>query len=127
MAPAATERGRAAQQPSFAGEVERAGRVTAARGHATVAVGERCAMLVRPASESTGNCRVVLRCGTTWLYGWHAMRSNLVCEVQDGRPVAALDENATNDGGDPRLNWRGRRVVVSDLTGAGEWSVDVAL
>ncbi|MDO9021625.1 MAG: hypothetical protein Q8S73_17000 [Deltaproteobacteria bacterium] len=123
----AAERARAAQQPSFAREVEGVGRVTAARGHAPVAAGARCVMLVRPAWESTGNCRVVLRCGTIWLYGWHARRSNLTCEVEDGRPVAALDENATNDGGDPRLNWRGRRVVVSDLTEAGEWSVELAL
>ncbi|MDO9021628.1 MAG: hypothetical protein Q8S73_16985 [Deltaproteobacteria bacterium] len=122
----AAERARASQRPSFAGEVEQAGRVTAARGHAPVAAGERCVMMVRPASEPTGNCRVVLRCGTTWLYGAREM-GYLTCEVQDGRPVAALDEIATNDGGDPRLDWRGQRVVVSDVTEAGEWSVELAL
>jgi hypothetical protein len=119
--------GRAAvREPSFAGVVERGGRVTAARGHAPVAAGERCVMLVRPVWEFPENCRVALRCGTTWLYGAREA-GYLTCEVQGGRPVAALDENATNDGGDPRLNWRGRRVVVSDFTEAGEWSVDLAL
>lgn len=116
----------AAREPSFAGVVERVGRVTAARGHAPVAAGERCTLTVRPVWEFPENCRVALRCGTTWVYGAREA-GYLTCEVQGGRPVAALDENATNDGGDPRLNWRGRRVVVSDFTEAGEWSVDLAL
>lgn len=124
--PGARLGGRAAvREPSFEG-VGRAGRVTAARGHAPVAAGERCVMLVRPVWEFPENCRVALRCGTTWLYGAREA-GYLTCEVQGGRPVAALDENATSEGGDPRLNWRGRRVVVSDFTEAGEWSVDLAL
>ena len=116
----------AAREPSFAGVVERSGRVTAARGHAPVALGARCELAVRPVWEFPENCRVALRCGSTWVYG-ASEAGYLTCEVQNGRPVAALDENTTDQGGDPRITWRGRRVVVSDFTEAGEWSLDIAL
>lgn len=115
-----------ARQPSFAGAIESAARVTSARGNAPAAAGARCVFAVRPVWEFPENCRVALRCGSTWIYG--ARESGyLTCEVQGGRPVAALDENTTNNGGDPRVRWRGRRVVVSDFTEAGEWSMDLAL
>lgn len=114
------------RQPSFAGVVERAARVASVRGRGPVSAGARCSFAVRPVWEFPENCRVALRCGTTWLYGAREA-GYLTCEVQGGRPVAALDENTTDHGGDPRLSWRGRRVVVSDFTEAGEWSVDLAL
>ena len=115
-----------AREPSFAGAVERAARVTAARGHAPVGQGARCEFAVRPVWEFPENCRLALRCGSTWIYG-AGEAGYLTCEVQNGRPVAALDENGTDHGGDPRLTWRGRRVVVSDFTEAGEWSLDLAM
>ena len=115
-----------ARQPSFAGAIEAAARVTSASGHSPAAAGARCVFAVRPVWEFPENCRVALRCGSTWIYG--ARESGyLTCEVQGGRPLAALDENTTNNGGDPRVRWRGRRVVVSDFTEAGEWSMDLAL
>ena len=111
--------------PSFAGAIEQAVRVTAVRGHAPVAAGARCTFAVRPVWEYPENCRMVVRCGETWLYG--ARESGyLTCEVQGGRPVAALDENTTDHGGDPRVTWRGRRVQVSDFTESGDWAVDLA-
>jgi hypothetical protein len=115
-----------ARQPSFAGVVERTARVTAVRGRAPVAAGARCAFAVRPVWEFPENCRMALRCGTTWLYG-AGESGYLTCEVPAGRPVGALDENTTQQGGDPRVTWRGRRVTVSDFTEAGEWAVDLAL
>ncbi len=115
-----------ARQPSFAGAIEAAARVTSASGHSPAAAGARCVFAVRPVWEFPENCRVALRCGSTWIYG--ARESGyLTCEVQGGRPLAALDENTTNNGGDPRVRWRGRRVVVSDFTEAGEWSMELAL
>jgi hypothetical protein len=112
--------------PSFAGVFERAARVTAVRGRAPVAAGARCAFAVRPVWEFPENCRMAVRCGTTWLYGAHES-GYLTCEAPAGRPVGALDENTTLNGGDPRVTWRGRRVTVSDFTEAGEWAVDLAL
>lgn len=112
--------------PSFAGVVEGTARVTAVRGRAPVAAGARCAFEVRPVWEFPENCRMALRCGTTWLYG-AGESGYLTCEVPAGRPVGALDENTTQQGGDPRVTWRGRRVTVSDFTEAGEWAVDLAL
>lgn len=112
--------------PSFAGSVEGTARVTAVRGRAPVAAGTRCAFEVRPVWEFPENCRMALRCGATWLYG-AGEAGYLTCEVPAGRPVGALDENTTPNGGDPRVTWRGRRVTVSDFTEAGEWAVDLAL
>ncbi len=115
-----------ARAPSFAGLIEGTARVTAVRGRAPVAAGTRCAFEVRPVWEFPENCRMALRCGTTWLYG-AGETGYLTCEVPAGRPVGALDENTTQQGGDPRVTWRGRRVTVSDFTEAGEWAVDLAL
>jgi hypothetical protein len=112
--------------PSFAGALERAARVTAVSGRPSVAVGERCVVTARPVWEFPENCRMAVRCGTTWLYGAREA-GYLTCELEGGRPVAALDENTSDHGGDPRVTWRGRRVTVSDFTEAGAWSVDIAL
>ncbi len=120
------ERRSGTRAPSFAGAVAGTARVTAVRGRAPVAAGARCAFEVRSVWEFPENCRMALRCGTTWLYG-AGESGYLTCEVPAGRPVGALDENTTAQGGDPRVTWRGRRLTVSDFTEAGEWAVDLAL
>jgi hypothetical protein len=117
---------RAARAPAFAEVIAREGRVTRVTGAAPVAAGARCAFLLRPVWEYPESCRVALRCGNTWLYGADEA-GYLTCEVRSAHPVAALDENPTSDGGDPRLSWRGRRAVVGDFTEAGAWEVTVGL
>lgn len=117
---------RVLRQPAFADVIDRPARVAATRGQAPVARGARCDFAVRPVWEYPESCRIALRCGRTWLYG-AGEAGYLTCEVRGGHPVAALDENTTDHGGDPRLTWRGSRVTVSDFTEAGEWSVDLSL
>jgi hypothetical protein len=108
--------------PSFATSVERVGRVVLASGAAPVRVGDRCTFEARPVWEFNENCRVALRCGQRWVYGAREA-GYLTCELRDGVPIAALDEHATSEGGDPRLTWRGGRIEVSDFTEAGAWRV----
>ncbi len=117
---------RVVRQPAFADVIDRPARVMATRGQAPVARGARCSFAVRPVWEYPESCRIALRCGTTWLYGARE-GGYLTCEVRDGHPIAALDENTTDHGGDPRVTWRGSRVTVSDFTESGEWAVDLSL
>lgn len=117
---------RVARAPSFAEAVERTARVVAVHGSVPVRAGERCAFSARPVWEFGENCRLALRCGTTWLYG-DGEAGYLTCELRDGRPVGALDERTTSEGGDPRVTWHGARITVSDFSEAGEWRVDLAM
>ena len=116
----------AVHAPTFAAAVERAGRVLSARGAAPARAGDRCTFEARPVWEFDENCRIALRCGGHWLYG-AGEAGYLTCELRNGVAVGALDERTTGEGGDPRVTWRGNRVVVSDFTEAGEWSVEIGL
>lgn len=108
--------------PAYAGFREESARVSRTTGQAPVREGERCVVHVRPVWEYPESCRIAVRCGETWLYG-AGEAGYLTCAVRDGQAVSALDENPTSDGGDPRLRWEGRRVVVGDFTEAGAWEV----
>jgi len=123
LVPAATV-GRvvSARAPAYAGFREEAARVSRTTGQAPVREGDRCVVHVRPVWEYPESCRIAVRCGTTWLYG-AGEAGYLTCAVRDAQAVSALDENPTSNGGDPRLRWEGRRVVVSDFTEAGAWEV----
>ncbi|MFO0628959.1 MAG: hypothetical protein U0325_25515 [Polyangiales bacterium] len=112
----------AARSPAYAGFREESARVSRATGEAPVRAGDRCVVQVRPVWEFPESCRIAVRCGTTWLYG-AGEAGYLTCAVRDAQAVSALDENPTSHGGDPRLRWEGRRVVVSDFTEAGAWEV----
>jgi hypothetical protein len=111
-----------ARAPAYAGFREEAAGVSRTTGHAPVREGDRCVVHVRPVWEYPESCRIAVRCGTTWLYG-AGEAGYLTCAVRDAQAVSALDENPTSNGGDPRLRWEGRRVVVSDFTEAGAWEV----
>lgn len=111
-----------ARAPAYAGFREEAARVSHTTGQAPVREGDRCVVHVRPVWEYPESCRIAVRCGTTWLYGADEA-GYLTCAVRDAQAVSALDENPTSNGGDPRLRWEGRRVVVSDFTEAGAWEV----
>ncbi len=115
-----------ARAPAFADVVARAGRVLRAQGAAPARVGERCTFEARPVWEFNESCRVALRCGGRMLYG-AGEAGYLECAQRAGRPVGALDERISSEGGDPRLTWSGNRVTVSDFGEAGAWSLDVGL
>ena len=117
---------RQARAPAFAEVVARAGRVLRAQGAAPARAGERCSFEVRPVWEYEESCRVALRCGGRMVYG-SGEAGYLACALRAGRPVGALDERTTSEGGDPRLTWRDDRVTVSDFGEAGAWSLDVGL
>ncbi len=89
-------------------------------------VGERCTFEARPVWEYNESCRVALRCGGRMLYG-AGEAGYLECAQRAGRPVGALDERISSEGGDPRLTWSGNRVTVSDFGESGAWSLDVGL
>lgn len=110
--------------PAFAAPVELAMRVRAARGAAPARAGARCEVIARPVWEYPENCRLAIRCGGAWVYGAREA-GYLTCALRDGRPVGALDERTTPEGGDPRVTWRDGRIVVSDFTEAGEWRLDL--
>lgn len=112
----------AARPAAYAGFREEAARVSRTTGQAPVGEGDRCVVHVRPVWEYPESCRIAVRCGETWLYG-AGEAGYLTCAVRDAQAVSALDENPTSNGGDPRLRWEGRRVVVSDFTEAGAWEV----
>lgn len=112
----------AARPAAYAGFREEFARVARTTGQAPVSAGDRCVVHVRPVWEFPESCRIAVRCGTTWLYG-AGEAGYLTCAVRDAQAVSALDENPTSHGGDPRLRWEGRRVVVSDFTEAGAWEV----
>lgn len=116
----------AQREPAFEGFREESARVSRVSGSAPVRAGDRCAFQLRPVWEYPESCRVAVRCGTTWLYG-AGESGYLTCAVREGRAVSALDETPTAHGGDPRLRWEGRRVVVSDFTEAGAWEVTLGL
>lgn len=117
---------RALRSPAFSAAVERAGRVLSTRGAAPARAGDRCTFEARPVWEYEENCRIAVRCGGHWIYG-QGEAGYLTCELRGAGPVAALDERTTGEGGDPRVTWRGTRVVVSDFTEAGEWRIDIGL
>ncbi|MFO0608786.1 MAG: hypothetical protein U0324_36805 [Polyangiales bacterium] len=110
--------------PAFGAPLEFAMRVRAARGAAPARAGARCEVFARPVWEYEANCRLAIRCGGAWVYG-AGEAGYLTCALRDGRPVGALDDRTTPEGGDPRVNWRDGRIVVSDFTEAGEWRLDL--
>lgn len=122
----ALNRTRQARPPAFAEVFARPGRVLRAQGAAPARAGERCTFEARPVWEYNESCRVALRCGGRMIYG-AGEAGYLECAQRAGRPVGALDERMTSEGGDPRLTWRGDRVTVSDFGEAGAWSLDVGL
>jgi hypothetical protein len=115
-------RGVHSRAPAYEGFREESAQVSRVTGQASVRAGARCVVQVRPVWEFPESCRIAVRCGGTWLYG-AGEAGYLTCAVRDGQAVSALDENPTSNGGDPRLRWEGRRVVVSDFTEAGAWEV----
>lgn len=117
---------RVAHAPAFAPVPDRVLRVTAAHGEAPGRVGQRCTFEVRPVWEFPENCRVAIRCGTSWVYG-AGEAGYLTCALRDGRPTGALDDRTSGEGGDPKVDWRGNRIVVSDFTDRGAWDLTLSL
>lgn len=69
------------------------------------------------------DCRLLLRCGTTLLYG--ASRSGYIdCAVRDGRVVTGDDTGTTPEDTDARVHLDADRglLEVSDVDDAGAWT-----
>lgn len=118
--------------PQFS-TVVRSGKVKSVTGDAPVAKGDTCTLSVKSAYGGSGlNCRAHLRCGDKVLYG-KGLGGFLVCNIDDGKPTFARDEDPSSGGssgdlGDPRfeLDLPKNRAVVSDGP-TPEFSVEVAL
>jgi hypothetical protein len=113
-------------EPAFRGRVKRVGYVTAVSGDAEASIGDVCSVSVRPASGvRKTNCRVVVRCGETTLYG-RVGAGYAYCDVREGAPELATDEGETFEDGDPMLalNLAAGHLIVSD---EGETPYEVTL
>lgn len=73
--------------------------------------------------RSSHNCRLLLRCGTTILYGSHTSGYNR-CTVSEGRIAAADDGEEAPDDTDARvhLDVAGDVLEISDRDDRGAWS-----
>jgi hypothetical protein len=86
-----------------AAPVSRAGQVSAARGRASVAVGEACSVDVAAESRQNLNCRVSIRCGARALFGGPLLGGYAECGVTKGRYSSASDPMPSARDGDPML------------------------
>jgi len=108
----------------------RTGVVSAAAGRTSIVPGQNCDVSVTPNAEfrkaSPFNCRVVVRCGPTVLYGWEGA-GYTTCLTDRGLPTTATDPFGTAEDTDPivELDIPSRRVVVRDNNPESTWSVEV--
>lgn len=103
----------AQEQPPF-DLVVLPGRVRRATGQAPTTVGTSCTIEVRP-DPGEHNCRVIVTCGETLLYGTEGQGYN-ICGLRDERPTFARENNVTDEDGDPmfELDLVRRHVMISD-------------
>lgn len=108
-----------------------AGRVRDAEGSAPVQPGTPCTVEVHKDPDFpngvTYNCRVVVTCGGTVLYG-RGSSGYVFCSVRDGTPATAVDADGSRSGQgtDPMLfmDLPGNEVQVADDAG---WSITIEL
>lgn len=107
---------------------EGTGRVRESVGSAPVQPDAQCTVVVHrdpDFPDVTYNCRVVVTCGGTVLYGTGST-GYIFCSVIDGAPATGLDASGSNSGQgeDPmlRLDLPAGEVQVSDDTG---WSITI--
>ncbi len=102
----------------------------AARTASDVARGRSaCELTAAPVPSASGyNCRLLLRCGATTLYGTGTSGYN-ACVVRDGRIVSADDPNESPNDTDPRvrLDIDEGIIEISDTTDAGSWSASFSI
>jgi len=80
---------------------------------------EPCELWVRPSPPPEGlttNCRVILRCGDTLIYGARDTGYSTCSRDERGHPAAAHDRERSGGDGDPEmsLNWPDRHIVISE-------------
>lgn len=112
----------------FATRLDRRARVSAVTGSPPVSVGAACTVAVTPVRDWESNCRVVVRCGATTIYGAETT-GYAACFVDGGAPARAYDRKGTYENGDPTLflDVPHDRAVLSDRIDDREWSVTLAL
>lgn len=87
-----------------------------------------CQLSVRPAIDSTFNCRVVLRCGAAMIYGAGTSGYNQ-CSVADGVLLGARDEGTSIVDTDPDidLDLPSQSIIVIDDGPDGRWTARLDL
>jgi len=91
--------------------------------------GEACAVEVTPVTDSSFDCRVVVRCGDRVLYGRDEARGGTGYNHCGPVPSLIVDRDVTDDDGDPRLrvDLASGEVVVEEALGLGVQRVELAL
>lgn len=126
--PTATVGGSATAAPLFAPFV-RFARVVDPGTPAVLGEGETCAVEVTPVTDSSFDCRVVVRCGDRVLYGRDEARGGTGYNRCGPVPSLIVDRDVTGDDGDPRLrvDLASGEVVVEEALGLGVQRVELAL
>jgi hypothetical protein len=96
---------------------------------AVLGAGEACAVEVTPVTDSSFDCRVVVRCGDRVLYGRDEVRGGTGYNHCGPVPSLIVDRDVTDDDGDPRLrvDLASGEVVVEEALGLGVQRVELAL
>jgi hypothetical protein len=127
-APTAPLGARADVAPAFAPFV-RFARVVDPGTPAVLGAGEACAVEVTPVTDSSFDCRVVVRCGDRILYGRDEARGGTGYNRCGPVPSLIVDRDVTGDDGDPRLrlDLASGELVVEEALGLGVQRVEFAL
>jgi hypothetical protein len=109
----------------FAKRIDIPGKAARVSGPAPVKVGTACSLALSPVWGPEQNCRAVVSCGETILYGDHVTGFNK-CELAEGEP-ASFDD-AKHDDADGVLAWKrgGGPAKVAGMAGSQEWTVEIA-
>jgi hypothetical protein len=106
--------GEPAAVPTDFEPLEREGRIAKATGQSPQPVGTRCSFKLM-SIEGSHNCRSIVRCGETIIYG-KERQGFLDCAFVDGLPLTAKDTSDTD--GDPTfdMDLRAGRLVTGTHT-----------
>lgn len=90
---------------------------------------ETCAVEVTPVTDSTFDCRVVVRCGDRIVYGRDERRGGTGYNHCGPIPSLIVDSNVTEDDGDPafRMDLASGEVVIEEQLGLGRQRVELLL
>jgi hypothetical protein len=96
---------------------------------AALSTDQACAVEVTPVTDSTFDCRVVVRCGDRVLYGRDERRGGTGYNHCGPLPSLIVDSAVTEDDGDPRfrMDLASGEVVIEDTLGLGIQRVELEL